>query len=145
MSAHSPIVLLGDVSAETLAQLRDYLASLPGGAPLATCEPELPLSPVLPAGTVTPALLDIVALRASHFAQGHTVQADLQGKRPGQLAKWGREYLVDAIDLLDRGPRERARARVKLARAAALILAELDRLDAQDDAEAFPNHNGEPA
>ena len=145
MTAHSPIVLLGDVSAETLAQLREYLAKLPGQSRLEPGEPELPLAPALPAGTVTPGLLDIVAPRASHFAKGHMVQAGLQGKRPGQLAKWGREYLVDAVDLLDRGHRERARARVKLARAAALPLAELDRLDAQDDAEAFPIRNGEPA
>lgn len=143
MTAHSPIVLLGDISAETLAQLREYLAKLPGRAPQDSREPQLSLSPALPAGTVTPGLLDVVALRSSHFAKGHTIQADLQGKRPGQLAKWGREYLVDAIDLLDRGPRERARARVKLARAAALLLAELDRLDAQDDAEAFPAHDGD--
>lgn len=105
----------------------------------------IPVFPRLPEVAVTPGLLDIIALRASHFAHGHTIDADLARKRPGQLAKWGREYVVDAIDLLDRGHAERPRARLKLARAAALILAELDRLDAEDSHEAFPTRNGDPA
>ena len=133
MTAHSPIILLGDISAEHLASLREYLS------------PPLPVLPGLPAEAVTPGLLDVVALRASHFAHGHTVQADLEQRRAGQIAKAGRSYLTDAIDLLDRGPAERARARIKITRAAALLLAELDRLDAQDARETLPTRNGEPA
>lgn len=133
MTAHAPIVLLGDISAEHLAALRAYLS------------PPLPARPALPAETVTPGLLDIVALRASHFAHGHTIQADLENRGPGQIAKAGRSYLTDAIDLLDRGPAERARARIKITRAAALLLAELDRIDAQDARETLPTRNGEAA
>ncbi len=140
MTAHTPIVLLGDIKPEHLAELRDYLARLPGPAPAQTAA----LSPALPAGTVTPGLLDIVALRASHFAHGHTVEADLI-RDPGHLAKAGRTHAVDAIDELNRGPARRVSARKHLIRAAALLLAELDRLDAQDSREAFPTHNGEPA
>lgn len=91
---------------------------------------------------LTPAALDVLALRASHFAYGHTIAADLAGRRPGMLARRAEEYMRDALDLLSRGPAERARARIKLARAAALTLAELDRLDAQDSAET-PNPAGE--
>jgi len=145
LTAHSPIVLLVDIRPETLAQLREYLASVPHfRQAIAPAEPQLPLAPALPAGTVTPALLDIVALRASHFAHGHTVEADLM-RDAGHLAKAGRTNLVDAIDELNRGPGRRPQARKSLARAAALILAELDRLDAQDSRENLPTRNGEPA
>lgn len=144
MTAHSPIVLLGDISAETLVKVRDYLTS-PRRGQHQHLVPAEPLRPALPAATVTPGLLDIVALRASHFAHGHTVEADLSAKRPGQLAKWGRDYLIDALDLLQRGDAERPRARAKLARAAALLLAELDRLDAQDSVETLPTHSEESA
>jgi len=133
MTAHSPIVLIGDMPAERLADLRDWLERIPAEAP--RCAPAAKLTHALPAETVTAGLLDIVALRASHFSRGHTVQADL-ARRPGMLARWAEEYLRDAMDLLARGHAERPRARVKLARAAALVLAELDRLDAQEGGAA---------
>lgn len=128
---HTPLVLLGDLPPDKIAFIRDWLEQIESDPP----RPVARLHPALPAETVTPGLLDIVALRASHFAYGHTIEADLAGRRPGMLARRAEEYMRDALDLLARGPAERPRARVKLARAAALALAELDRLDAQDRAE----------
>lgn len=144
MIAHSPIVLLGDITADQLANLREWLGKIPRdqSAESPATDPLPRLHPALPAAAVTPGLLDVVALRASHFAHGHTVEADLR-RQPGVLARAGRTHAVDAIDELARGPARRASARKHLARAAALLLAELDRLDAQDANE--PTRNGEPA
>lgn len=88
---------------------------------------------------LTPPLLDVMAMRASHLAHGHTVAADQArfAVAGPVLARSARDYVCDGIDLLQRGSAERARARTKLVRAAALILAELERLDAETDAEDF--------
>jgi len=142
---HTPIVLLGDVHPDQLVALRQWLDSRPRNTPAAEPAPAARITPALPAEATTPGLLDIIALRASHFAHGHTIEGDLERRDPGVLAKAGRTYVAEAIDLLARGPGQRASARIKLTRAAALLLAELDRLDAEDTREALTTRDGEPA
>ena len=99
-----------------------------------------PLASIRPAtghdllAALSPGMLDALAMRHSHFAHGHTVEADLD-RRPGHLAEAAHAYVADARDLLRRGPGQRAHARIKLVRAIALLLAELDRLDLETDRE----------
>jgi len=83
---------------------------------------------------LSPGMLDVLAMRHSHFHHGHSVEADLS-REPGRLTDAGRAYVRDACDLLRRGAGQRANARIKLVRAMALLMAELDRLDLETDRE----------
>lgn len=69
---------------------------------------------------------------------GHTPEKDLQLPLVW-LPQEARNYLIDAIDEARRGPDRRAIARRKLIKAGALLLAAIDRLDAE------PAHHSQEA
>jgi len=89
------------------------------------------------AGVPVRAMEDVLAERMRVILDfGHTPEKDLQLPL-AWLPQEARNYLTDAIDEAHRGPDRHAIARRKLIKAGALLLAAIDRLDAE------PRHDRE--
>lgn len=133
-------------------------APLPESASvLSRPKPDLPVAVQLPSVCIPPetpplpgmhaggSLAAILQRRLSHIAHGHTVERDM-ALRPEVLPRRAKEELQFALEDLTMRPaalsdveavkiaaRHRARARHKLVKAGAYILAAIDRLDAEGE------------
>lgn len=88
-------------------------------------------SPVPPLAAISPAALAVLAERQRQVTRyGHTAEADDAAPRQ-HLLRLGHIFLLDAADLLSRRPSaaDLTRVRRKAIQAAALCLAEIERID----------------
>lgn len=88
-------------------------------------------SPIPPLAGISPAALAVIAERERQVTRyGHSAEADDAAPRQ-HLLRLGHVFLLDAADLLSRrpGPAELTRVRRKAIQAAALCLAEIERID----------------
>jgi hypothetical protein len=102
-----------------------------------THDPELGSDAVLR----TELLFDIRAHRAKHFAWGYSLDGDLRTMAPGDLALKAMRELEIAIFVLQSRPTVRAYARDLMLNTIAFLIAEIDRLDAEEVDEATDNRN----
>lgn len=108
--------------------------------------PDTPPAPALDRATISPALLEIAALRREQIVKwGHTPEKDLAAP-VGYLPQEAKSLLAGACDDIQfhrAGPafaEARPRIRKRLLKAGAMIAAALDRLDAEpDDSADWPS------
>lgn len=138
-----PPVMLGEGNAAMVLQAL-VAACAPAVAPVAlagTVVPDLAATVVLDAGELigSPALADVLAERMRQIAKGYTVEHDKQ-HRPEALVKAGISYAMLGADLprplyfwpFAEMPNRQHQPREQLVRAAAMLLAAIDALDAAE-------------